>query len=662
VIAFVVARHFVSTPSIDDLSLAVVDFSNIADAEDPITSAGITGLIHVGLVESSPIRVVSPSYLQDLRRRLFGAARGPIEEGQALEVARESGAAFLLTGQIVKMGEDQFVTWRLMDVKTGGSLAAKRVEETRPAELADTIVAGVLPVLAEKVGIVERVRSTPVSAITTESPEAYRHFVAGKLALDESREEDAVRHFARAIRIDSTFALAYFELSRTHTRESGPGRDYAEKAWALRSRLSEKDRRRLEAWMAWIDYRVKDALDIERDLLARWPDDRAILQGLMEKLFTNWYAEEATQVIEKAYRLYPDHYIFGTYYWMNMAKSGMEKEALEVARLQVRRHPENPDAWDCYGWVFQQMALPDSAKAAFDKALSIDPDFLWSHRNIAHQAYFNGDVSRAIDLLERILDRPDLVDRQKLYMLTDLLQSPSIVFLYAEQGRFIKAMDVFERAKRYAPDFERELRWITANRNKLWLKSGHADKVMASAASLAGRGESRIARLKALEHRTAALVALDSLDAARAGIEALREAERYWGGYAQVIVNKLTAEIALREGDFRAALNALDAMKPYGIPFGSLFDIEYREALARAYLQAGRLEDAAQVHRDLLRVYGGHALSHYELGKIYEDMKRPEDAAKEYAIFLDMWSEADEGLPQVVDAQNRLAALRKGSL
>jgi serine/threonine protein kinase len=71
----------------------------------------------------------------------------------------------------------------------------------------------------------------------------------------------------------------------------------------------------------------------------------------------------------------------------------------------------------------------------------------------------------------------------------------------------------------------------------------------------------------------------------------------------------------------------------------------------------GVVYKAAEVHRDMLRVFGGHALSHYELGQIYEEMKRQADAKKEYTKFLEMWSEADEGLPQLVDARKRLAAL-----
>ena len=40
-----------------------------------------------------------------------------------------------------------------------------------------------------------------------------------------------------------------------------------------------------------------------------------------------------------------------------------------------------------------------------------------------------------------------------------------------------------------------------------------------------------------------------------------------------------------------------------------------------------------------------------------EDRSAIMDAAREYAVFLGMWSEADEGVPQVDDARQRLAVL-----
>lgn len=94
-----------------------------------------------------------------------------------------------------------------------------------------------------------------------------------------------------------------------------------------------------------------------------------------------------------------------------------------------------------------------------------------------------------------------------------------------------------------------------------------------------------------------------------------------------------SAYVALIENNFIAALDDLSALAGIGMT-GTGGDIDYGELLARAYRLAGRLGEAAQVHEDLLRLYGGHALSHYELGRIYEEMKRPLDARREYERFL----------------------------
>ena len=102
---------------------------------------------------------------------------------------------------------------------------------------------------------------------------------------------------------------------------------------------------------------------------------------------------------------------------------------------------------------------------------------------------------------------------------------------------------------------------------------------------------------------------------------------------------------------------ALSSHDLHGVADRRLLAVRYYESHARAHRMAGRLTEAAAVHEDLLKVHGGHALSHYALGQIYEEMNRPADAEREFSKFLEMWSEADEGLPQLLDARERLAAL-----
>ena len=132
------------------------------------------------------------------------------------------------------------------------------------------------------------------------------------------------------------------------------------------------------------------------------------------------------------------------------------------------------------------------------------------------------------------------------------------------------------------------------------------------------------------------------------------------GGRAHLFPQgKIRAEIALAEGDPEAALATLHEMKRREMPQAAgLWNIEWREALARAHRMAGRLDEAAKVHEKMLREYRGHFLSHYDLGQIYEEMGRAADAEHQYEAFLRAWAEADEGLPQVEDAKQRLAKLR----
>ena len=123
--------------------------------------------------------------------------------------------------------------------------------------------------------------------------------------------------------------------------------------------------------------------------------------------------------------------------------------------------------------------------------------------------------------------------------------------------------------------------------------------------------------------------------------------------------SKLRAEIELAERNPATALATLYEMKQLGMsPKAGWWNIEWREALAQALSMAGRFDEAANVHEEMLGIYRGHKLSHYDLGKIYEEMGRAADAEQQYVAFLEAWAEADEGLPQLEDAKRRLAALR----
>ncbi|UCG52217.1 MAG: protein kinase [Candidatus Latescibacterota bacterium] len=639
------------------LALAVVDFRDLATPDDPTVSAGMTGLVHVGLVEASPIRVVSLEYLYDLRRRLFETARGPIEEAQALEVARQSGATMLLAGQMGRIGGASYVTWRLVDVSTGRSVAARRVQGDNQALIADQIIAGVLPLLAEESGAEAPASPPSVTELTTSSPEAYRHYVAGKLALEQGQDNFAKVELERAVWIDSTFALAFFELSRTGHPEIEPetARAYADRAWELRSHLGIKDRMRLEAQLEFLKGNDMTAIETSRELLARWPDDQQVLYDLCLRLFYMWYFDEAAALSGQGLELYPADQVFLNVYGSSLACIGRSDEALKVAHACVRQYPEQPNPWDDLGLHYLEIGLPDSAETAFRKALEIDPDFSSSREGLAYCDYSRGDVDGAVGKLEAILESVDLSESDRIRILTDLSSRPSLTVLHVAAGRIEKALDLFDEAWRSStgPDTGREL----GERAQLYLTIGRPGEALPLARALWEEAEFDYHRFTAKAYEARALVALDSLEAARAVFAEFRALEKESRRPESAMAYNIAAVIALAEGDSEGALDALGNMRRRGVRPGGLDDIQLRENLALAYRMGGQLEEAARVLQELVSVYGGHALAHYRLGHVYEEMGRSVEAKNEYTKFLEKWANADEGLPQLTDARRRLETL-----
>ncbi|NIT51973.1 MAG: tetratricopeptide repeat protein [candidate division Zixibacteria bacterium] len=95
----------------------------------------------------------------------------------------------------------------------------------------------------------------------------------------------------------------------------------------------------------------------------------------------------------------------------------------------------------------------------------------------------------------------------------------------------------------------------------------------------------------------------------------------------------------------------------YNVPFT-------KDILARACIQKGDLDRAIAEYerlttfdpnsKDRRLIYPPY---HYKLAKLYEQKDWPEKAMERYEKFLSIWKDADEDLPELIDARARLARL-----
>jgi tetratricopeptide (TPR) repeat protein len=134
----------------------------------------------------------------------------------------------------------------------------------------------------------------------------------------------------------------------------------------------------------------------------------------------------------------------------------------------------------------------------------------------------------------------------------------------------------------------------------------------------------------------------------------------------------LRAEILMAQGSAGDAVAVLentvsesvptlqtDTYGPYNMPFR-------RDALARAYHQSGRLDDAITEYERLVTFVPGekdwhliHPIYYFLLGKLYEEKKMPSAALENYERFLSLWKDADPGTTEVETAKERVVELNK---
>jgi tetratricopeptide (TPR) repeat protein len=109
---------------------------------------------------------------------------------------------------------------------------------------------------------------------------------------------------------------------------------------------------------------------------------------------------------------------------------------------------------------------------------------------------------------------------------------------------------------------------------------------------------------------------------------------------------------------FKKAISLL----PYHYSNFGISHSMFSDFLASAYYRAGDLDNALHEYSSIISSATGRsdnpdicAKSLYMLGKIYEQQGQKAKALEYYQKFLDLWKDADPGLPEVEDARQRLS-------
>jgi tetratricopeptide (TPR) repeat protein len=129
----------------------------------------------------------------------------------------------------------------------------------------------------------------------------------------------------------------------------------------------------------------------------------------------------------------------------------------------------------------------------------------------------------------------------------------------------------------------------------------------------------------------------------------------------------LLGRIELEKESYAQAIVYFDQALSY-IPPGGVEIAGYgrfNDSLALAYFRSGELENARDIYEKNASLMGMldsnvlYAKTFYMLGKVYEGLGDKGKAIENYQKFLELWKDADPGLPESADAKSRLASLSR---
>jgi eukaryotic-like serine/threonine-protein kinase len=238
---------------------AVLPFRLVGDSSLGYLREGMLDLLGAKLTGTGGLAATDPQTVMRGWRRVAGPDAQDLPKVTALRLAQRLGAGKALLGTIVGTPRRLIFNANLIRVPGGQSLGTATVQgpiDSLPA-LVDRLTG---QLLARKAGLEE----PRLSDVTSTSLSALRSYLNGQSEYRRGHYQDAVLQYRDALAEDSTFALAALGLRYAtgwiaSRPETGP-------AWALRRRLSDRDRTMLEGL---VGPRYPE-LSSEREFLTAW--------------------------------------------------------------------------------------------------------------------------------------------------------------------------------------------------------------------------------------------------------------------------------------------------------------------------------------------------------------------------------------------------------
>ncbi len=416
--ALLYSRNFaVADPTGID-SLAVLPFANdTGDTEMEYLSDGMSESLINNLSQLTGLKVIARS----------SAFRYKGKNANAEEVARALGVKGILTGRVLRHGENLQVRVELMDARDNTQVWGGQYNRSGRDLMAvqREIAQEISRNLRLKLSSLEQSR---IAIPPTANAEAYELYLKGRFHWNKRTAEaltKSVDYFNQAIEKDPSYALAYVGLADAYVvipyySVTSPGDSYPKAKAAARR-----------------------ALEIDDTLAEAHTTMAAVLMN------HDWNLRESTREFERAIELNPNYATAHHWYAReNLTIMGQFDKALAEMRRAQELDPLSPIINANFGKAYFNARRYDEAIQQLRKTVEIDPGFFVARHYLGSAYAMKGDFSAA------------LAEYQKAHQLNEF--DPHVIALtgrlYAVTGKRAEALEMIAKlksiaAERYVADY-----------------------------------------------------------------------------------------------------------------------------------------------------------------------------------------------------------------
>ena len=607
----------------DKDTIVLADFDN--KTGDAVFDDTLKQGLSIKLTQSPFLKLLSDQRVNETLKLMGGKAGDRLTPEVTRQVCERTGTTAMVTGSIARLGSQYVVGLKALTCNTGDELAVAQERATDPTTVLNALDAAALKVrsqLGESLSSVQKY-ATPLPEATTRSLEALKAYSAGMKANAEGEGTQALPFFQRAVELDPNFAMAYARMSLHYwaLTQEGPSADAAGEAYALREKVSERERLLIEGNYYFF------------------------ATGELEK------AAQAYSLWKKTYPRDPTPYTMAGYVSASM---GSWEQALQDAQEELRLEPRDVLPYADVSNSALCLDQLDLTEAVFKKAedRKLENEALQSNRY--YLAFLKGNAAQMAQLAKAAMGKPG---------------SEGVLLVVqanteAWNGRLKNAHELTRRAidsaRRNGAKESAAVYQAMATLSEV--ESGERDRVRTEARAAVKLAPNRDVR------------AMAALALARAGETA--EAERLAAGLEKTYpLNTLVqsywlptirAAVALQLHDPSTAIELLKAASRVELAQA----INFMPLMCPVYLRGEAflmLHDGARAgaefqkfidHRGAVANFPWGAMARLGLARAYVLKGDTAKARAAYRDFLEIWKDADADLPLLAAARQEAAKLR----